>query len=1257
MEAHRDHLDKPSARPAGGALLPVVAALVFAGVLSLLSARSGVAGSQRCEGSPGSTLPPTTASPGGGPAPESGAPTPPPGDGPVTVQLVNPFAQSPAGRVSGRFDGVDTTFHVVAALENAPAGATVEAYVVANGRNERTIGLLCPTEGSPSTYERDWTPPADLAEGPAVIRVRVFDGAGAGARSIASDEVSVNLQHVDDASGVPNPNPSAAPAAETVELSWPKNGGALGFYKTRGSSAWKTTVRGRLSTGATSPIKVLYSTSPLSLEPRFVECGSGDALTTQTDHNTRAIFFVAGCTLGSSDAPSSVTAVAVSAMKPSSDRASPSDVPQSSDAHVVRPYVQDPATMKVTVHPVTPSFPTGAYPSGLRRIAGEGCLEFVARVVDHLGQPVTGANVDAIVAGPGDETQFAGDTNVKAPDVKAAEEAGTDCSGGSNGKQGFTVVPDGPNVKAVETEMGTDYRGEWRVRIASRESGGSTLEMWVDDTRVENEGVERSPDDDQRQSGESSVLTSPQWLDAGVRLRLEPHNASAAVGTCQRVELSLAGGDVALGGFNVDIHVRVADPELRLCDLASTDVLRPPDVSHKGQGHPADTPECEGSGPRCFHVEGVTNDAGKLTFGLTSAFPGTARVVAWADGEPGVDDDAYLGEVKDDIAVNFVGQAGQAAVRILNPMVADVRQIVDGTPRGDATTNGKVSGSELRVVARVNTPYLAPTLDVLVAPSGSSKYVRVGEAERVGLSDTYAFEWNLNEPIEDHPPTTTPSPSSTPTRPPRPTATPTPTETPEATPRPTIVPTVTPPPAPSATPPPTTAEGVPDGLYKLRLVIPGTAASDMREVEVNRVIDPERRDSTLPYERASLTAPAAGATLGFSGGSALITGFASAGSEGVDLFYSTATSKERPVWKMCGHVDLAPNGSAQSFSGECSLERNDNPETVSAVAAVAFSCSFPQPECSDPVPPRLPDGSTVGPGRSGAYGLGDAVRVYGCVGSPCVSLQPGEWQADVGGCVPFVVTAGDYSGEPVGGVMVAVSASGPADGVKFCAVEGGTPAIRPPLGVPEQDGPGSVTVEPNGPDTHHLRGFTDAKGQFVFGLTSSQSGYDDIYSRIEGDATQVKAGLDENFDGLPDAGSAHRGVMHWLLPDRCTVFGSADSEVIVGTSGDDKICTLDGDDVVFADAGNDIVLGGSGNDQIFGEAGDDLLLGELGNDQILGEDGRDVLRGGPGDDELNGGPGADSLRGGGGKNTCPDAKRSEHPSGCPRPPAQAAPPE
>ena len=87
------------------------------------------------------------------------------------------------------------------------------------------------------------------------------------------------------------------------------------------------------------------------------------------------------------------------------------------------------------------------------------------------------------------------------------------------------------------------------------------------------------------------------------------------------------------------------------------------------------------------------------------------------------------------------------------------------------------------------------------------------------------------------------------------------------------------------------------------------------------------------------------------------------------------------------------------------------------------------------------------------------------------------------------------------------------------------------------------------------------------------------------------------------------------LGSRCTIGGTARSDVISGSPGRDVICGRGGNDRINGRGGHDLLLGGAGADRITGGGGRDAIYGGSGNDTLRARDGvRDTVNGGRGRD-------------------------------------------
>lgn len=1109
-------------------------------------------------------------------SPESEIQTPASSAAPV-VRILNPGRGTAPAKVSDKFDGTDSRYHITAVAVGVPNEAVLEAFVV-RGLQAQTInlGTMCPVEGTRDTFEGFWDIPDSFAEGTMDLGVQVFDRAGDGAQVIATDRVPVDVSHL----------PGGAAASEDVRLLWPVNDGPLGFFRNK-AGEWKMSVQAILPGTAAPAIR--YSTTPVGGEPAFRACGT--APSSAHDNKTPNRTFDLTCRLAAGDRPSAVTAVAAIAQGGSG----------SSDAHRVHPFLQRSSDMTVRLDGVfkggaNPLSPPLNYPSSRRRGAGEECLVFRATVRDQFGRPVPGANVDVELRGPGETASFGEPVSgsaAAAPNSGAAmTEPAVQCSSGAPNatlSQARVTVADGPDAKLIESVDGTNDQGQWSFQIYSPEHGFTEVRAWVDDEPLVSETAESSPDDDQIGSGEAVGSSEGQWLEGPLLLDINPRDDTAQVDACRIYRVQAFAGETPVSGFNIDLHIRMPDPELKLCG-GGDEVLTEADSNHPtGHVHPPDentTPPGDrrcpvGSSSPCHHLEGTTDENGELVFGLSSGESGPSTLIAWADGEPGEDTDLQSSKPSLTFPVRWIDELAGSPAKLLAPS------------DDSATGNGlqKVSTDSFKIITRVAAPHLVKTVSIEVTPS-SGGTVRLGDATRVGHSNFYQLRWNLTRPLSEYSdPTGSPSPT----------------------------PSASPSPSPAVDPPGVTVKpGVPDGLYTIKVFV-GLSLADSHAIEVNRSSDPPD-DRNAPYQSVRLTSPRDGAPLGFVAGETLLRGEATPGADGVWFYYTIAGLLEKPAWKECGYRLFEPRGSRVFSNGVCALKGTDKAARVSGVAAVAFDCEVERPStpitspCAHPSPPPAVGGvpQTAVP-RRGALGAGDTVAVKGCDGSPCMLLGPSDWYAEEGSCVPLAALVGQRD-QPAATARVAVEFTGPTDRIRFCDPAGGT------------DDRWSMSAEyidadAYGPDRHRISGFTDKAGEFHFGVRSDDSTFASIFSVQEAAASTVTAWVDDGDldreDGEPTATSS----VHWQLPDRCTIVGTSRTDTLSGTVQEDKLCGLAGDDEIFGQEGNDIILGGDGNDRLEGDDGRDSLFGEAGDDVLVGGRGTDRLDGGPGVDTCDPGPG------------------------------------
>ena len=271
---------------------------------------------------------------------------------------------------------------------------------------------------------------------------------------------------------------------------------------------------------------------------------------------------------------------------------------------------------------------------------------------------------------------------------------------------------------------------------------------------------------------------------------------------------------------------------------------------------------------------------------------------------------------------------------------------------------------------------------------------------------------------------------------------------------------------------------LPRGDHTLRVELPGTDVFTDMPVQVGK---PGVVDTSLePLETARLETPAMAGAAAFTEGATPVTGTASAGAEGVDLFYTTVAGGVTPQfldWVYCGYVDLAGTGSApQPFEGTCALAEGERAWNVTGISALTVDCTTVA-GCN-----AAPDGG--GPlGRTAEKDSGDAVRVYGREAAPGLKIELPKTKGRVGTCHPVNVFVQDAAGMIVPEATVDLVVRG--KGVRICGATGGSRGY----------------VSPG-----HVRLPALLDGSVTVDIISTSVGRSNII-----------AWLDEDGDGAPDA--------------------------------------------------------------------------------------------------------------------------------------------
>jgi hypothetical protein len=402
-----------------------------------------------------------------------------------------------------------------------------------------------------------------------------------------------------------------------------------------------------------------------------------------------------------------------------------------------------------------------------------------------------------------------------------------------------------------------------------------------------------------------------------------------------------------------------------------------------------------------------------------------------------------------------------------------------------------------------------------------------------------------------------------------------------------------------------------DGNYALKATIPGITSAVI-DVKVGAG-EAAPMVPNPAYETVRLTAPLDGQPATFKGADLQVAGVASAGAEGVDIFYTRVPSRVTPAgpdWVLCGFVQLDGLGSDdQEFATQCSLRGSDQAAQVTGVAAIAFDCSVPgcdaQPDPPDP-DPNVPVNRSDGQKETG-----DAVRVFAGELHPLLDVEPPQQEGLVGRCVRFEIDLKDQTGQAMFDENVDLHVSGPSGSSPFCDPGDASAWRAPDSGghAPETpETPPGTHADPLQPTTFHLEAETPPDGKLVFGLTSDEAG-----------AMSIDAWLDAHDDDVRgDDEIADAGTLEWIYPRSCTIVGSTGIDTLIGTDGPDWICGFGGDDFIKGLGGDDVLVGGGGDDDVRAGSGDDLLRGGGGADRLGGGTGTDTCRGGTGKDRVSG---------------------------------------
>ena len=572
------------------------------------------------------------------------------------IKLLNPSHYSGDAatlRISTKQDAQgNAEYHLVAWVSEVPSNPLVEFEIGATpgipGQPNpgTTLATVDATRVGTDTFE-GFLSTATIADGQYFLRAILYSGfTGPGTGSeVARDEQPVTIQS------------TQATASNTVEMTYPLNGGPFGFWKA-GSRAGVGVVAGSASPG-TRQVRVLFTTTGPGNDPDWKQCGFG-AVSSDNSFRVR-------CTLPEATSPSSIRAIAAVANQTPPPAPTPENADETGDAHRVVPYLQNPTT--VTFDPASAT------------VDQNKCTSVTLTVRDQSGIPVTALNVDVHATGPDDQLRFATSQTTsgindhdpfQAPDAAhTGNEPAFKCHATApDNRQGEHSVPGGDDQKHIESTPngGTDDSGQFRFFMMSGGQGGTQITAWGDEN-----------DDDNANAGEATGGAQLGWGEApppvATVLNMDPSSLSATVGDCERVTLSATQNGSGQAGKNVDIHIS-GPAGVSFCNPGDSGTSPPDSGGHAGDSDPGLQ--------NTHHAEGTTNTSGQLIFGVTSSESGDTSISAWLDDNN-----------SDTVDANENGAAGTIEWQAEGGRSISIRSNKKSVPRGSRVAlSGEISGSD-----------------------------------------------------------------------------------------------------------------------------------------------------------------------------------------------------------------------------------------------------------------------------------------------------------------------------------------------------------------------------------------------------------------------------------------------------------------------------------------------------------------------------------------------------------------------------------
>ena len=400
----------------------------------------------------------------GAPAFGQGSPTP---TSRFRIQFINP-TENTSNEVSNEPGGTDSLYHIVAWVNEVPPSPKVEFKLFnedANREDPVGEGTLVGTDA----YEFKW-PVTGVADGTYELRAILFSSNA----EVSRDTEEIVVNNTPEAEQFPPRPPGVADESqsEAVEITYPPNGGGMGWFRPNPGNGPRNTVMDATSSAATEAIDAFYTTSPPGNEPAWQDCNEDDEAKDDSADGIR-------CTIRDQDNPAAITAVALVAKD--TDEALPTLDPDFdvADAHRAFPYEQDANTVEIT--PV--QHQKNQTPDGFP------CSDVItATVKDQAGRKIADINVDVHAAGPTDRLSFddSGDnTHENKPPENHAAEGNVDCEsdppGNGDSQQGDHEIAGPGDTKHIESVDDTTDGGTFTFQLHSQDAGGTQFTVWADE--------------------------------------------------------------------------------------------------------------------------------------------------------------------------------------------------------------------------------------------------------------------------------------------------------------------------------------------------------------------------------------------------------------------------------------------------------------------------------------------------------------------------------------------------------------------------------------------------------------------------------------------------------------------------------------------------------------------------------------------------------------------------------------------------------